>query len=216
MEDRDLTPRRRLAVVALVALGLLLLAGPDPGRSEPSVAASVNDVEITEAELDRLMVDADRLAEGLAADRTEVVAILVVTEAVTPYLRQQGVPMPEPAVETIASDLQLVVDSPYVQMVGKFFAAISAVQNAIAPVPPSEADQRELYDNLVSQGLTTPFAEIQVVLTVDAVGEWVAMRDQIAAAVAAADIEVNPRYQPEHRVMVPLGDAQSWLSVPLS
>jgi len=216
MEDRDLTPRRRLAAVVLVALGILLLAGPDPGRSEPSVAASVNEVEITEAELDRLMADGGRLAEGLAADRNEVIGILVVTEAVTTYARQQGLTLPEPSVEAIAGDLQLAADSPYVRMVAEFFAVISAVQNAIVPVPPSEADQRELYDNLVSQGLTTPFEELQGVLTAEAVGEWVAMRDQIAAAVGQADIQINPRYQPEHRVLVPLGDVQSWLSVPLS
>lgn len=216
MQDRDLTPRRRLAAVILAALGILLVAGPDPGRSEPAVAASVNDVDITEAELDLLMAEADRLDEGLAADRTELVAILVVTEAVTPYVQRQGVTVPEPAVAPIASDLGLAADSPYAQAVAAFFSAISAVQNAIVPVPPSEADQRELYDNLVSQGLATPFEEIQGVLTADAVGEWVAMRDQIALAVAQADIHINPRYQAEHRVLVPLGDVQSWLSVPLT
>lgn len=216
MEDRDLTPRRRVAAVVLAALGILLLAGPDPGRSEPPVAASVDDVTFTEAEVDRLMAEADRLADGLAADRTEVVGILVVTEAVTTYAREQGLAVPEPAVATIASDLRLAVDSPYVQMVGEFFAVISAVKDAGEPVPPSEADQRELYDNLVSQGLTKPFAEVQPALAADGVGAWVAMRDQIAAAVARADIRISPRYQPEHRVVVPLGDARSWLSVPLS
>jgi hypothetical protein len=245
--------------VAAALLGLLAVAGLAACRADPAVAAYVDDVRITEAEVDEaaaeraqaLVVESDtalaelevQLDERVGSDdgftaedaaeqlaqareqaaeqldqrttntRDDVVTMRILTELATSYAEAQGLDLPAPDYPLIADEFQMSADSSYVRIAAEFFAARSALASALEPAAPTETDQREMYDNLIAQGVTGTFEEAQQVLTVEQVGEPVALRNLIVAEVEAADLHVNPRYAPIYQVLVPLGNLQSWLTV---
>lgn len=248
--------------VAAALLGVLAVAGVAACRADPTVAAYVDDVRITEAEVDEAAVDreqalavasdaalaeleaqldervggddgftaqdaAEQLAEareqeterlGERARNTgdDVVTMRVLTELAALYAETAGLEVPAPDYPLIANEFQMSTDSPYVRIAAEFFAARSALASSLEPAAPTEADQRELYDNLIAQGVTGTFEEARQVLTVEQVGAPVALRNLIVAEIEAADLHVNPRYAPIYQVLVPLGNLQSWLTVPLT
>lgn len=252
--------RRRLTTVAV--LGVLLATGLTACRADPSVAAYVDQEQITEGEVDEVadalretlsaeveqgldqlrgsldeqvrddaefdQADADQqlaqaeqeqteqVAEQVSELRSRVVEMRILTEAANRYAQDEGVEVPAPDPARHAEQVGLAADHPFVGVVAGYFAVMGALQGTIEPVAPSEADQREVYDNLVAEGLTqSSFDEARQVLTVEQMGEAVALRDLYLEIIDRVDIEVNPRYDLTYRVPVRLGEAESWLSVPL-
>jgi hypothetical protein len=248
--------------MAAALLGVLAVAGLAACRADPTVAAYVDDVRITEAEVDQaaaergqaLAVESDaalaelelqlgervgsddgftaedaaeqlaqareqegeRLGEQAGSTRDNVVTMRILTEVAASYAEAAGLEVPAPDYPLIANEFQMSPDSAYVRIAAEFFAARSALASSLEPAAPTEADQREMYDNLIAQGVTGTFEEAQQVLTVEQVGGAVALRNLIVAEVEAADLQVNPRYAPIYQVLVPLGNLQSWLTVPLA
>lgn len=232
----------RLVVFGL--LGLAFLAGC---RADPAVAAYVDDVRITETEIDQVLEDLraevggsiedelaqlaseldeaelaareaqqfEQLEQQLAALREQVVELRVLTEAGTRYAEQAGVAVPAADLAQIGTDLGLSPDSSYVAVVAEFVAVRDALRDSVEPEPPTEADQREVYEHLVAEGLTAPFEQVRPELDEQVLGEPVAFRNLLTEAVEQADIQLNPRYQLVHRVPVQLGSTQTWLGVPL-
>jgi hypothetical protein len=182
-----------------------------------------------EAELDRLADELDpqelaereqrrygELRDQLEVTRTRMIEMRILTEAATAYAEAEGLAVPDPSIEFQAGELGLGTDSAYVRLVAEFYAALSVLQVESEPVAPTEADQREVYDNLVAEGLTTAsFEEAQAVLTQEVIGEQVGLRNLMAEAVERADVRVSPRYDLVYRVPVPLGSGESWLALPL-
>jgi hypothetical protein len=207
---------------ALVALGLLGPAalGLAACRADPAVAAYVGEVRITEAEVDAVIAGLRTVAGGpiepeLAAVRPRVVEMRVLTEVGRGYAEQAGLTVPEPARDQVAASLGLPAGNAYAELVATFLAVMDALRGSVEPVPPTEADQREVYDHLVAGGLAVPFEQVQVELGEQVLGEPVAMRNLLAEAVDRTTVHLNPRYLLVYRVPVPLGNTQSWLDLPL-
>lgn len=221
----------RLTVVAV--LGVLALAGLGACRADRSVAAYVDDVPISEAELDEAMADYQAIldaqaggvaptedpgqtGERAASFRRQLVGFRILTEAGHGYLAAEGLAAAEPDLDRVATQVGLAPDSALVRVVAEYLAVETVLRDSVEPVAPTETDQREVYDNLVDQGLTVPpFEEARAALTEEVLGGPVALRDLLVAVRDRAEIQLNPRYQPVHRVLVPVRGAQSWLSVPL-
>jgi hypothetical protein len=256
---REMTAGRR-AVAAL--LGVLAVAGLAACRADPTVAAYVDDVRITVAEVDEASAErlqalqaqsdealagfetqlaeqiggddgltaedaagqladaqaqeAERLDELAAAIPSYVVTLRVLTELAAARAEADGVEVPAPDQQAAADELGMAPDAAFVQLYGGFTTVVRALYASLEPAAPTEADQREIYDDLIDQGMTGSFEEAQQVLTVDRIGGSVALRNAITGAAAAAELHVNPRYQPVWEVPVPLGNVESALTVPLS
>jgi hypothetical protein len=213
--------RRIPALAAFCVLTVLALTGLGACGADPSVAAYVGGVQITEAEVDDLMAELEgalgiETAQQRAEIRGQLVELRVLTEAATAYAEAEGLELPAPGLEAQATQLGLDRDSPAVRVVAEFSAAMGMLSGSVEPARPTEADQREVYDNLVAEGLTNaPFEQAQPDLNRETIGGPVALRNLIVEVVDRADIRVNPRYDLVHRVVVPLGGVQTWLSVPL-
>jgi hypothetical protein len=148
--------------------------------------------------------------------RNRIIEMRILTEAGRAHLQAEGTPVPGPALEFQASELGLDVDSAYVRVVAEFFAVMTVVQDQSQPIAPSEADQREVHDHLVADGMTTvPFEEAREILNQDTIGQPVGIRNLIQNIVDGADIRVKPDYDLVYRVPVPLGSNETWLGVPL-
>lgn len=207
---------RRLPVVAV--LGLLAAGGLVACRADPAVAAYVDDQRITEAEVDDVMAELGEVVADpaqLATLRDQVVEMRVLTEVTGRYAEQEGLAVPEPDPARIGGEIGLAPEHPYVQVAAGFAAAMEALRGSVAPVPPTDADQREVYDQLAAQGLTVPFEQVRPDLNEQLLGEPVALRNLLIEVVARADIQLNPRYDLVHQVPIPVGDAQVGLGVPL-
>lgn len=207
---------RRLPVIAM--LGLLVAGGLVGCRADPAVAAYVDDQRINEAEVDAVMDELREVADPaqLPALRDQVVEMRVLTEVAGRYAEQEGLAVPAPDPARIGGEIGLVPEHPYVQLAAGYDAAMAALRESLTPVPPTEADQREVYDQLTAQGLTAPFEQVQPDLNEQLLGQPVALRNLLTEAVARADIRLNPRYDLVHQVPVPVGEAQAGLGVPLS
>lgn len=246
----------RLATLAVA--GVLAVVGLAACQAKPTVAAYVDDVVITEAQVDAVMdelraslaeasearlareeqrlaevaelTDAEREAElatvrrqederrhrELATRRDQVVQLRILTEAARRYAQRQQVEVPAPAPESMAEQVGLPADHPYVGLVAEYFAVMTPLQQTIAPAEPTEADQREVYDRLVAAGQTSvPFAEARQALTADVIGEAVAVRNLFREILAGVEVRVNPRYEAVYQVPVEFPGGQSWLAVPL-
>jgi hypothetical protein len=155
--------------------------------------------------------------QQLNLTRDRVVQMRVLTEAANRYAQQQGVAVSDPAPEALAEQVELPADHPYVAVVAEYFAVMTPLESTVDPVEPTEADQREIYDNLVASGQTTvPFAEAQQVLTIDTIGEAVAVRNLFLDILAEVEVRVDPRYGGVYQVPVEFPGGKTWLDVPLS
>jgi parvulin-like peptidyl-prolyl isomerase len=155
------------------------------------------------------------LERQLAAVRTQVVEMRVITVAATGYAQREQLAVPDPDRAQVGTDLGLPADSSYVAVVAEFVAVRDALRDSVEPVPPTEADQREVYENLVAEGLTASFAQVRPELDEQLLGRPVALRNLLTELVTQADIQLNPRYDLVYRVPVQIGNAQTWLGVPL-
>jgi hypothetical protein len=262
MEDREMRDMKARRRAAAALIGVLALAGLAACRADPAVAAYVDDVRITEAEVDQAVAErraaldvaseealaefgieldeqvstddtftaedaaaqlaeaeqqeAERLDDRTEATRDDVITMLILTEAITAHAEAEGLELPASDPQLIAEEFDMPADSSYVRLAAEFFAVRTALQGTLQPTPPSEADQREMYDNLIAQGVTGTFEEAQQVLTVEQVGGAVALRDLIVELVDRTEVRVNPRYDPTYQVLVSLGNVETWLSVPLT
>jgi hypothetical protein len=236
--------RAVVALGALAVLMLAGLAGSthpadmSACQTDPAVAAYVSGVPVTEAEVDGAVAqvrdaleavvaenlpDADEaeraqeLTVRIDAERHAVLERRVLTEATLAYATEHGLTLPAPDLAGTAGRYALSTESEYVRVVAEYEAAKAGLAGSVvAPAVPSEADQREVYDNVVLQGLTqTPFEQAQPMLNQELLGGPVALRNLTAAVLGEAEICVDPRYQLAHRVTVPIAGEQSWLSVPI-
>ncbi|HEY8451642.1 MAG: SurA N-terminal domain-containing protein [Micromonosporaceae bacterium] len=212
---------RRLAGVVLAAL--LAATGLAACQVSPGLAAQVGDTVITRQEVDRVVASWQRTQEtppersDVERARQDLMTMLVVTEAGDRYAAAEGLTVPPAAVATYAEALGLPEDDPFVVTFAEFRAVMDALQATVVPVEPSPADQREIYDHLVEQGLSLPpFEEVQPFLTGEDIARAVGMRDLVATVLERADVRVQPGYELVYRQTVPFQGATSYLEVPLS
>ena len=119
--------------------------------------------------------------------------------------RGVAVPASDPAavVESLGtiSDTRVVdqlVASTFIQIWADTDAVMTALQQSLSPVEPTEDDQRELYASLtyLNQAITDPFEDVQPFLGKDIVGDELALRDLLEDGIERYGITINPRYAP--------------------
>jgi hypothetical protein len=180
-----------------------------------ALAEEMDEEELAEHREERF----GELDDQVAVTRTRVIEMRILTAAAERYISEEGLAppdVPQTAYDQQADDLGLAADNAYVRLVTEFLATLSVLQRATGPVAPSEADQREVYDHLVAEGLTTvPFEEARAVLNQDLIGQQVGMRNLLVEVVDRAEVRVSPAYDLVYRVPVPVGSAESWLALPL-
>jgi len=232
----------RLTVLGLLALAVLAGCRADPAVAAYVDGARITEAEVDQV-IDELRAEVggsiedelaelageldeaalaeretqqfDQLEQQLGAVREQVVELRVLTEAGTRYAEQEGIAVPAADLAQVGTDFGLSPDSSYVAVVAEFVAVRDALRDSVEPEPPTEADQREVYEHLVADGLTVPFEQVRPELNEQLLGDPVAFRNLLTEAVERADIQLNPRYQLVHRVPVQIGSTQTWLGVPL-
>jgi hypothetical protein len=189
--------------------------GAEIERELTDLAGELDEAELAERREQRY----GELDQQIAVNRTRTLEMRILTEAADRYIAAEGLEPPEvpqTAVDQQADDLGLSPDSAYVQVVTRFFGTLGVLQATTEPVPPSVADQREVHEHLVADGLTTvPFEEAQPALNQELIGRPVAMRNLLAEVLERAEVRVSPAYELVYRVPVPVGSGQSWLALPL-
>lgn len=177
-----------------------------------ALAPDLDETQLAEREQQRY----GELDDQLAVTRDRIIEMRILTEAGRDYTDAEGLAVPGPALEFQAGELGLAVDSEYVRVVAEFFAVMAVVQEEVQEAPPTEADQREVHEHLVADGLTTvPFEEAREILNQEVLGQPVGIRNLLRNIVDRADIRVKPGYDLVYRVPVPLGSNETWLGLPL-
>ncbi|QSB14272.1 hypothetical protein JQS43_22620 [Natronosporangium hydrolyticum] len=157
-----------------------------------------------------------QLAEQMQALRTWVVEMRVLTEAANQYADELEITIPAGDPAGMAQELGLPADFAFVAVVADYDAVRSQLQGTLEPAEPTEADKREVYDNLVAEGHTQePYESVQQVLTAEVLAEPVAMRNLFEEIVNGVEITLNPRYDLQFRIEVQLFGVESWLTVSL-
>lgn len=211
-----LRPRSRL--LAAVATAVVALAGLTACRSDPQVAAYIADRSYSVEQINGMVDELRSVAQqGLQVPPPgEIVGIVTLKEACTRYAEAHGIPVAPQDPAALAQRLGLPADSPFAQVFAGYTAAAQALQQAAKSEAPTPEDQRQVQANAVGQGGAPVTQDLRPYLTEDAIGRVVGFRNLLAAAVREADVTINPRFAvPPFRVTVQLGEAQSYLSVPL-
>lgn len=178
---------RRFTAAAGIALTLLALTAC---RDSPDVAAYVGDTTITE----------DRLTEVVAPygdqlSRDQVLQFLVADELCTQVTKEAGVTVPPPAAAPPAGTPELAVIFNHMQ------SCLGVLPSE--PVEATDADLREVFDNLVAGGAIDPatnFEEVKVQFAQQANSAEVGLpaalgkRKVLTDALESSNVTVNPRY----------------------
>jgi hypothetical protein len=204
---------RRLASVAVVAS--LAVAGLSACRSEPSVAAYLGDVRVTEARVQGIWDEAhDKLAAAAGDDagkpvtmpisRADVVSAVLGTEVLAEVAKQRSVTLPaDLTLGDYATALRLPETTEYVRLFAQTDAYVKALREKVtSPPEPTDDDLREVFDVLVTQqqvNAAGSFEEFKTALppqNKQLVQTAVAVRNEITKVADGLDIRVNPKYQP--------------------
>jgi hypothetical protein len=225
-------PRRVLAVAAAAGLVLAVLTGC---RSDPRVAAYLDGVTITEAQVDSMLAETQNAAKNdvqsnpggnpsAAAPvptRTAVVALLTTKEITKRVLADKGLsPKPESKAQ-LAQVFGVPVSTGYVDALAFVQGGIDALAEAVgAGFQASDADVRDVYNRAVASGLEAgTFDQFKdVILQVPSLQPDIAARNELAGGLANAHLTVNPRYAPlEYPVVLLISQqtGQSFVAVPL-
>jgi len=171
------------------------LLGTSACRSAPDVAAYVGDRAITEARvtelIDGLMAAMQSAGQnGQRPDRAQVVNLLVGNEVCERARAKTGFPVEPPQLEPGLDELRTI---------GQQTAACMQAMPIGKPAEPSEAEIREVFDagvrlNMFEAGSFDQ--QRQQLLEGGQLADAVARRKVLAAAVADADVKINPKYHP--------------------
>ncbi|GAA1835879.1 hypothetical protein GCM10009682_62480 [Luedemannella flava] len=219
---------RRLAPIVTVALLTgVVLAGC---RSAPDVAAYVGSDKITEEQVDDIVNDfaakrgtltPEQLAAGASQTlaREDVVMTLVLQEVCEQFQAEKGFASVPVTPAQVAESGNLPVGSLWAQERATLFSCTQGMPEA-APVTPTEAELKALYDELVAIGAAdpaqAPFETVKADLAQnqDVLGA-IANQRLFADAMKSSDVTVNPRYRPLELPLLTARGNEALISVPL-
>ena len=222
-------PRRLLA--ATIA-GVFALAGASACREQPTVAAYVGDVQLSNAQVERIVdefKDANFREQHAGDIREAVVSDFVLNEVGRRIATERNVPIQAPNLsqyQDMAQQDKVPLDSEFVRLVADADATMQALASISTPAAPTEADQREVYDSVLAdakaqgQGAGFPsFDQVKAQIDSPDMRSAFAVRPLLRDGVKKYDVVVNPRYQPigidlpfsvggvQTRVVIPLGSS---------
>lgn len=210
--------RRLASVVCVAVVGLLALGAC--GRSAPDMAAYVGDHSYSLSYVDEIVDEVKDLAppEALKEVRRDVIKLLVLHDAVSDYAESHGISVPAADPAAYAQRVGLPPDARFAELLASTNAVVGAVQRSVPPVAPTEADQREAHSHLTVQGnpVKDDFESVRQFFDEKQMGQAVGIRNLLNEIVERADISINPMYgEVTYQVPVQIGQADSWLTVPL-
>jgi hypothetical protein len=226
--------RRVTSLVALLAVAGLVLAGC---RSDPAVAAYVGSTHYSEHRVTAIADEAHAKLRDLAeqtgapqpAERPvseqQVVTALVSRDVLKALAQEKKVSPLNVTADQIAQQVQVPADTEYVRVLTEKDSYRLALLQQAPSAAPSNADLREVYDNLVKVGGVQigSFDQFKSTLAeqdTELVGRSAAVRDDISAEAGKLDVTVNPRFGPAVLSLVDITDQQggvhSLLGVPLT
>jgi hypothetical protein len=193
----------RRAILALALGGAVALTGCE---SDPGIAAYVGTETITEADVDRLVQDAEAKVagqEGLSApSRSDVVITYVLGKLCADRQARDGFsgqPVSRDQIQQIDS---VPRDSAYAELRSITYTCLSGLPSP-GQAQPTDPELQDIYDRAQARGLVqVPLAEIRDQLLQDAgVRQAIGVKRMLTGLVEGAELRVNPRYRPmEFRV----------------
>jgi hypothetical protein len=208
--------RRLATTAALLVAGALVLAGC---RSDPQVAAYVGDTRYSQDRVTAIADEAqDKLQQALDGQSSaggassqpverpvsdqEVVAALVGRDVLKALAEDRKINPLQVDANQMAQQVRVPPDTEYVRALTERDGYRLGLLQQWKSAEPSEADLREVYDNLVKGTggqYTDSFEQFTSSLpdqSVELVGRSAALRKEIEAEARKLDVTVNPRYGP--------------------
>ena len=213
--------RSRLALLAVVALAGLALSAC---QRDPSIAATVGSEKITEDQVDAILADAQNNRPAPASpsaqnpspappgplriDRADVVRFLVLDKMCTADQERRHFAGGEPV--DVAELEGISADSQYAKLFAHMTACLNGEVTGIAPVTPTDAEVREIYDRAKAQGIDVPaFDEVKAQLKDnDQVKQRIAIKRSLEDQARAQGVSISPRYRPVEVGLLPADNSQ--------
>jgi hypothetical protein len=231
--------RHLTSVAVLLAVGALVLAGC---RSDPQVAAYVGSTRYSDDRVTAIadeaqaklqdLADAQQSASGASSRPVqrpvtdqEVVTALVSRDVLKALAQEKKVNPLSVDANQVAQQVRVPADTEYVRVLTEKDGYRLALLQKAPSAEPSEADLREVYDNLVKASggrITGSFDQFTSSLAeqdTELIGRSAGVRRDVTAESEKLDVTVNPRYGPTMLSLVDIADQQggvhSLLGVPL-
>jgi hypothetical protein len=192
---------RRFAIVAVLALAAgSALVGC--GNNQPGTAAYVGGTRYTERHVDHLIDEIGKSNPETrpARARETLVSYLVLGDLARRVASDRSLTAPPADYASFARGLGLPADSPLVRMRAEFSAVAVALTGGVDPVNPTDADLRQLYNEIrldPNQPEDLSYEEVAESLRTNAsLPAVLGIRNALREKAAAVGVEVNPRYQP--------------------
>lgn len=215
---RGSSARRMVSLAVLAVLGVAALTGC---RTEPTVAAYVNQSRVTEEQVDHMVADATTAAampeeQGTRAPgRADVVSTIVLDQLCEQVHAKLGFTKPQISTEQIKQSEGAPSVSQYAKVRANLWSCLSGVP--VGATEPSDAELREIYDLAKAAGaVDAPYQDIKDQLGADqSVRQAVAIDRAMTEAARANDISVNPRYRPLTFPVFTLQNGDAIVSIPM-
>lgn len=212
-----LRPAPRL--LAVVAAAVVAVTGLTACRSDPKIAAYVDDHRYTVAEIEAIVAEVGSIfrPDSPVSGASQTVSILVMRDVFTGYANRHNLPITPLDEAAVAARFQLPPGTRFTRIFAQYGAAQQALSAAVKPAAPSPADQEQILAHAIDGQGAPATGDLRQYLTEEGVGTQVGFRNLIAAAVSEARVAVNPRYDvAPYPVTMQLGqEAQSRLEVPI-
>jgi hypothetical protein len=209
--------RVKFALAGVAVAAALVLSGC---QNDPEQAVSMNGFSLREQQVERTAeeIEADvkvlieeakrqgqQVNEGpIRGDlRLNVVQLTVFNELARRYAQERGYQVPAPDYASIATQIGLPADDPYVPLYADADAYRNLLLANVAPATPTEADVKAVYAGyrrLQEQsgqpgGYTEEELKAQIV-TNESFRRGLGVRNELMAAAQRYGLVVNPRYAP--------------------
>lgn len=154
--------------------------------------------------------------KGFGDLRQTAVRMLVIRDAGKAYAQAHSITIPVADSAAAAAQNNLPPNNELVKLFAEYSSVMTALAGSAKSTPPTEADQREAYDNLAAtQGNLPPFDQVKGELTQELMGAAVGTRNLLVEALTTAKASVNPRYaKVTQQIQIP--QAGTFLDVPLT
>lgn len=199
-----------MIVVALSVLAAVVLTGC---RSQPGVAAYVDDTRYTDASVEQMTASVQHLiAEGATGNvRQQIVADEVFVDIAKRYAKEHDYPAPTVHVDAVTAQYKLPPDNAWAKLTAEADAYRQLLLQHADKVTPTDAELRDIYDRAVAAHLADPNAFDAIkpqILAIDGVAQAVAVKRALTDAVRRYHVTVNPRYQPSEFSLLQLQTGQ--------
>jgi hypothetical protein len=198
--------RNRGRVVAVIAMGVLATVALSACRSEPGAAAFVGPTRITNAHISQVIKSVPA-GSGLTGDDAKKLAIEDTTfnDLVAKLAKDKGygsVTPDQAEISQIATQLKIstaaAASNEFIKLLAQTTAWEKLLVAKLPPVTPTDADLREVFDNLqkanvIQAGVTYEQAK-STIAGIQGIGTAFTVRDAVVAAAKKYDVSINPRW----------------------